>query len=71
MTRRTANIELLPGESLELSPADATRLGVGDGATVEVTSRRGSLTVTAEVTERVAPGQVFMASTSPTRRRTS
>ena len=34
---------------------------MSDGAPVEVTSRRASITVAAEVTERVVPGQVFMA----------
>ena len=61
MTRRTANRELVPEELLEVNPADAARLGVADGAAIEVTSRRGSITLAAQVTERAAPGQVFMA----------
>jgi formate dehydrogenase major subunit len=61
MTRRTANLQLLPEELLEVNPADAARLGLRDAAPATVTSRRGSIEVTAEVTERVSPGQVFMA----------
>jgi formate dehydrogenase major subunit len=61
MTRRTANLQLLPEERLEVNPVDAARLGLGDAAPATVTSRRGSIEVIAEVTERVSPGQVFMA----------
>jgi formate dehydrogenase major subunit len=61
MTRRTANIELLPQERLELHPVDAEQIGVSDGALVRVSSRRGSVTLAANVTDRVAAGQVFMA----------
>jgi formate dehydrogenase major subunit len=61
MTRRTSNLELLPEELLELNPADAARLGLADGEPAAVTSRRGSVELRVEVTERVAPGQLFMA----------
>ncbi|MGE5636582.1 MAG: formate dehydrogenase subunit alpha [Nocardioidaceae bacterium] len=61
MTRRSPNALLVSEERLEVNPDDADRLGVTDGASVEITSRRGSISVAAEVTERVAPGQVFMA----------
>ena len=40
MTRRTANLELLPEERLDINPR-RHRAGVGDGDLVEVTSRRG------------------------------
>jgi formate dehydrogenase major subunit len=61
MTRRTPNLDLLPDERLEVNPADALRLGVSDGGRAAVTSRRGSIELRVEVTERVAPGQLFMA----------
>ena len=61
MTRRTANLELLEEESLELHPDDAARIGVGDRELVEVASRRGSVTLRAGVTDRVAPGEAFMS----------
>ena len=60
MTRRTRNLELVPEELLELHPDDARALGVGDGERVRVASRRGEIEVTADVTERVSPGQAFI-----------
>ncbi|MFN8113206.1 MAG: formate dehydrogenase subunit alpha [Solirubrobacterales bacterium] len=61
MTRRTGNLELVPRELLELNPADALELGVRDGDPVSVASPRGEIEVTADVTDRVSPGQTFMA----------
>jgi predicted molibdopterin-dependent oxidoreductase YjgC len=61
MTRRTANLDLVPRECLEIHPDDAARLGVADGQDVVVESRRGRVELVAWPTERVAPGQVFMA----------
>ncbi|MBB5157510.1 formate dehydrogenase alpha subunit [Saccharopolyspora phatthalungensis] len=61
MTRRTANLELLPTETLELHPSDAARLGIPGGAEVTITSRWGQATLTAHPTTDVAPGQVFAA----------
>jgi formate dehydrogenase (NADP+) alpha subunit len=48
-------------ETLDIHPLDAGRLGIEDGQLVEVSSRRGSLTVKAKVTEQVVPGLVFMS----------
>ncbi|WP_047871337.1 molybdopterin oxidoreductase family protein [Nocardiopsis sp. RV163] len=48
------------GELLDLSPEDAAELGVGDGETVRVTSRRGSVLVPVSVTGAMRPGLVFM-----------
>lgn len=45
---------------LEINPADAARLRIVDGATVEVRSRRGTATAQASVTEIVQPGHVFL-----------
>jgi formate dehydrogenase major subunit len=61
MTRRTANLLLLPHERLDVNPIDAARLGLADGGPVVVTSRRGQLKVAAQVTETVSPGEVFLA----------
>jgi formate dehydrogenase major subunit len=61
MTRRTPNLVLLGEERLEVNPADAARLGLADGTRAVLTSRRGSIDVSVGVTERVAPGQLFMA----------
>ena len=60
MTRRTRNLELVPEELLELHPDDARALGVGDGERVRVASRRGEIEVTADITDRVSPGQAFI-----------
>ncbi|CAL9410095.1 Formate dehydrogenase H [Nocardiopsis dassonvillei] len=48
------------GELLDLSPEDADKLGVRDGETVRVTSRRGSVLVPVSITEAMRPGLVFM-----------
>jgi formate dehydrogenase major subunit len=61
MTRRTGNLTLLPAETLDIHPTDAARLAVSSGDPVQVTSRRGSLTAPARLTDDVAPGEVFMA----------
>ena len=61
MTRRTANLELLPAERLEVHPDDAAALGLASGDWAELASRRGHVTVAIEATERVAPGELFMA----------
>jgi len=59
MTRRTANLELLDRESLEIHPEDAERLWIADGQKVSVRSRVGRIEVEAKVTERIEPGHVF------------
>jgi formate dehydrogenase major subunit len=61
MTRRTANLQLLDSDWLEIHPDDAQRLGVTDGAPVEVRSRVGHIEIEARVTERIEPGHVFTA----------
>ena len=52
---------LAPEERLEIHPEDAARLGVEDGAVVEIASRRDKLLVRARVTERSRPGVVFLS----------
>jgi anaerobic selenocysteine-containing dehydrogenase len=56
------NLPLLAGGpercTAQLHPEDAARLGVVDGALVEVRSRVGAIEVPAEVTEDVRPGVV-------------
>ncbi|HWV85292.1 MAG TPA: formate dehydrogenase subunit alpha [Capillimicrobium sp.] len=61
MTRRTANLELLPNEVLEIHPDDAARLWISDGDLVSVRSPYGRIEVEAEVTDRIEPGHVFTA----------
>jgi formate dehydrogenase alpha subunit len=51
---------LAPHERAEINPADAGNIGVSDGDEVRVSSRRGSIVTRVNVTERVAPGVMFM-----------
>ena len=61
MTRRSDGLnELVPTGFAELSPADAARLGVSNGDPVTVETRRGCIVTPANVTDRVAPGVVFV-----------
>ena len=48
------------GESLDIAPEDAERLGIEDGELVRVTSRRGTLEAAARVDFALKPGLVFM-----------
>ena len=49
-----------PRCTAELSPADATRLGVGSGDSVRISTDRGALVVPVDVTDRVGPGVVTL-----------
>jgi predicted molibdopterin-dependent oxidoreductase YjgC len=61
MTRKCEVLEdLAPHGYLEMNPADADRIGVGAGEQVAVLSRRGRIEIPADVTEKVAPGTVFL-----------
>ena len=75
MSRRSDVLDdLVPTGVIEMHTDDAERLGIADGATVQVTSRRGRIEVAAQVAERVAPGAAFMAfhySESPVNRLTN
>lgn len=62
---RTGKVELLkkmyPADSYaEVHPADAARLGLAEGETIRVTSRRGSVTVKTMIKDSVRPGFVFL-----------
>jgi formate dehydrogenase major subunit len=48
------------GETLDLSMADAARLGVHDGERVKVSSRRGSVVAPVRIDVDLAPGLAFM-----------
>jgi formate dehydrogenase major subunit len=61
-TGRAAGLnELMSEETADLSPADAARLGIRDGETVRVTSRRGEVEIKAKVTGQVPAGLVWMS----------
>lgn len=60
MTRRTGNAQLVTRDLLEIHPADAAALGITDGDYVRVRSRRGTVTVAADVTPRIRQGTLFL-----------
>ncbi len=61
MTRRARVLDARqPEPQVEVAAEDLARLGLADGARVRVTSRRGSITLRAKASARVAPGSVFI-----------
>jgi len=62
MTRRSSEIMYVwPEEAIEINPADAKELGVEDGETVLVSSRRGKVRTKARVTDKSLRGVAFMS----------
>lgn len=58
---RHSNLDFAAPEAfVELNPADAPRVPCENGLPVRVSSRRGSVVVRAHVTEKAAPGVVFI-----------
>jgi formate dehydrogenase alpha subunit len=61
MTRRSPKLEReAPEPYVEVNTGDAKRLGVSEGDRVMVSSRRGSITLKARVTDRIIPGSIFI-----------
>lgn len=60
-TGRAGLDQMLSEETADISPADATRLGIANKEYIIVSSRRGSVKVKARVTEEIPPGLVWMA----------
>ncbi len=62
MSHRSRVLEAIAPESnIEISPADAAKLGIEEGDLVAVSSRRGSVQTKVKKTDRVKPGEAFMA----------
>jgi formate dehydrogenase major subunit len=59
-TRRTHNSVWHAEDVLEIHPHDAEQRGVRDGDWVRLASRAGETTLRAQITDRVAPGVVYM-----------
>lgn len=60
MTRRAKGLNTIYGEeSTEVNPLDARKLDICEGDQVKVSSRRGSIMVKVNVTDRVPQGMVF------------
>jgi formate dehydrogenase alpha subunit len=61
MTRRSEKLDReVPEGYVEISPEDATQLGLGKSDRVRVISRRGEIETRAWITRRVPPGIVFI-----------
>jgi predicted molibdopterin-dependent oxidoreductase YjgC len=60
MTRHSRLDELYPEALVQINPADAAMVGVENGMAVRVSSRRGSIVLRADVTEKTSPGVVFI-----------
>ncbi len=58
-TRRTANVAWHARDVLEMHPHDAELRGIVDGDPVLLSSRKGSTTLAAQVTDRVTEGVVY------------
>src|SRR5207245_669341 len=59
-TRVEGLVDLVPEVVATIHPDDADTYGLRDEAAVRVTSRRGSITCRARVSEEVAQGELFM-----------
>ncbi|MBI2440447.1 MAG: formate dehydrogenase subunit alpha [Lentisphaerae bacterium] len=61
MSRKTGVIQQKePANFVEIHAEDAARLGINNGDSVRVTTRRGSIVVQARVSGRVRPGALWM-----------
>jgi formate dehydrogenase major subunit len=61
MTRRSFALDARESTpTVELNPADAAELGVHDGDTIAISSRRGRITIAVRISGRVARHQVFV-----------
>jgi formate dehydrogenase alpha subunit len=61
MTRKVAGLNIIEPEGVvEISPRDASRLGIAQGDKVKIRSRRGEVITKAKVSEALPPGVVFM-----------
>ena len=61
MTRRASVLDELEPEAVaSLAPAELRRLGIGPGARIRVTTRRGTIELKARADSAVAPGMVFI-----------
>jgi formate dehydrogenase alpha subunit len=61
MTRKVTGLNMIePEGTVEISPQDASRLGIAQGDRVKITSRRGGVVTKAKITETMPAGLVFM-----------
>lgn len=60
MTRKTPGLNNLAGPMVMMSVEDAEALGIGNGETIQVASRRGVIQAPAFVTKRIGKGTVYI-----------
>jgi formate dehydrogenase major subunit len=61
MTRRSRALHAIaPDARVEIHPDDMAGLGTRDGGRITVASRRGSITLTAQSSDRLIPGSIFI-----------
>jgi formate dehydrogenase major subunit len=65
MTMRTRNRALRPTDRLDVSPDDATRLGLAEGERVRVSSQYGHAILPLHVDDSVKPGELFATFSDP------
>jgi formate dehydrogenase major subunit len=58
-TGRTPNDGLHSTDYLQLSPVDASRLGLADGETVRLRSEQGAAELPVKISDHVKPGEVY------------
>jgi formate dehydrogenase major subunit len=59
MTMRTPNVDLRPGDTLDISAEDATQLGLRDGEHVRVQSHHGDALLPVRISSAMKPGELF------------
>jgi formate dehydrogenase major subunit len=59
MTMRTPNVDLRPGDTLDISAEDAAQLGLGDGEHVRVQSHHGDAVLPVRISPAMKPGELF------------
>lgn len=65
MTMRTPNAQLRPTDLLDVSPADAGRLGLQNGQRVRLRSRHGKVELPVRIDASVKPGELFSTFHTP------
>ncbi len=61
MTEKTPGLMELSGHSyIELNPVDAEKVGIRDGERIRVSSRRGTISTEARISEKTNPGECWM-----------
>jgi predicted molibdopterin-dependent oxidoreductase YjgC len=61
MTRRSPFLDRETERAYaEINPNDASRMNVREGDAIRITTRRGSIVISASITDRVSRGTVFV-----------